>query len=48
MIVTYFALYGLLGALLAACGVTLIDNPIGFVSILVLVMIIEAVGRLKQ
>ena len=38
-------LYGILGFLLGSGGIAVVDNPVTFVAILLLVIVIENVGR---
>ena len=45
MAIISFLLYGVLGMLLAVAGVGIIDNPISFLSILAIVLVIDLVGR---
>jgi hypothetical protein len=41
-------LYGLLGVFLSLAGVSVIDKPIHFLSILAVVLIIDLVGRIDR
>jgi hypothetical protein len=41
-------LYGLLGVFLSLAGVSVIDKPIHFLSILAVVLIIDLVGRIGR
>jgi hypothetical protein len=45
MVIISSLLYGLLAVFLSLAGVGIIDNPIHFLSILAVVLVIDLVGR---